>query len=219
MTLNKSLNIALPKGRILDSVLPILLKVGIEPEKSFFDSNDRKLKFKTNIDYIDIIRVRSFDVVTFLAYGAAQMAFVGSDILNEFNHAEVYSPLDLKIGNCKMVVAAEKDVIADEDPRSWSHVRVATKYPNITRKHFEVRGVQAECIKLNGAMELAPSMGLCKRIVDLVETGSTLKANGLVEVEKICEVSTRLAVNRSYMKTNLKNIQPWIGKVEEAINV
>ena len=111
MTLNKSLNIALPKGRILDSVLPILLKVGIEPEKSFFDSNNRKLKFKTNIDYIDIIRVRSFDVVTFLAYGAAQMAFVGSDILDEFNHAEVYSPLDLNIGNCKMVVAAEKNVI------------------------------------------------------------------------------------------------------------
>ena len=219
MTLNKSLNIALPKGRILDSVLPILLKVGIEPEKSFFDRNDRKLKFKTNINNIDIIRVRSFDVVTFLAYGAAQMAFVGSDILNEFNHTEVYSPLDLNIGNCKMVVAAEKDVIADEDPRSWSHVRVATKYPNITRKHFEARGVHAECIKLNGAMELAQSMGLCKRIVDLVETGSTLKANGLVVVEKICEVSTRLAVNRSYMKTNLKTIQPWIEKVEEAINV
>ena len=118
-----------------------------------------------------------------------------------------------------MVVAAEKDIIAHEDPRSWSHVRVATKYPNITRKHFEARGVHAECIKLNGAMELAPSMGLCKRIVDLVETGSTLKANGLVEVEKICEVSTRLAVNRSYMKTNLKTIQPWIEKVEEAINV
>ena len=162
MTLNKSLNIALPKGRILDSVLPILFKIGIEPEKSFFDKNNRKLKFKTNINNIEIIRVRSFDVVTFLAYGAAQMAFVGSDILNEFNHAEVYSPLDLNIGKCKMVVAAKKDVIADEDPRSWSHVRVATKYPNITRKHFEARGVHAECIKLNGAMELAPSMGLCK---------------------------------------------------------
>ena len=219
MTLNKILNIALPKGRILDAVLPILFKVGIEPEKSFFDRDDRRLKFKTNINNIDIIRVRSFDVVTFLAYGGAQMAFVGSDILNEFDHTEVYSPLDLNIGNCKMVVAAEKDVIADEDPRTWSHVRVATKYPNITKKHFEARGVQAECIKLNGAMELAPSMGLCKRIVDLVETGSTLKANGLVVVEKICDVSTRLAVNRSYMKTNLNTIQPWIKKVEEAINV
>ena len=219
MTLNKSLKIALPKGRILDSVLPILLKIGIEPEKSFFDRNDRKLKFKTNLNNIDIIRVRSFDVVTFLAYGAAQMAFVGSDILNEFNHAEVYSPLDLNIGKCKMVVAAEKKIIVNEDPRSWSHVRVATKYPNITRKHFEARGVQAECIKLNGAMELAPSMGLCKRIVDLVETGSTLVANGLVEVEKICEVSTRLAVNRSYMKTNLSVVQPWIEKIEEVINV
>ena len=146
------------------------------------------------------------------------MAFVGSDILDEFNHVEVYSPLDLNVGNCKMVVAADKEVIINEDPRSWSHVRVATKYPNITRNHFEARGVHAECIKLNGAMELAPSMGLCKRIVDLVETGSTLKANGLVEIEKICNVSTRLAVNRSYMKTNLKNIQPWIEKVGDAIN-
>ena len=218
MTLNKSLNIALPKGRILDSVLPIMLKAGIEPEKSFFNKNDRKLKFKTNLNNIDIIRVRSFDVVTFLAYGAAQMAFVGSDILDEFNHVEVYSPLDLNVGNCKMVVAADKEVITNEDPRSWSHVRVATKYPNITRNHFEARGVHAEGIKLNGAMELAPSMGLCKRIVDLVETGSTLKANGLVEIEKICNVSTRLAVNRSYMKTNLKNIQPWIEKVGDAIN-
>ena len=195
-----------------------MLKAGIEPEKSFFNKNDRKLKFKTNLNNIDIIRVRSFDVVTFLAYGAAQMAFVGSDILDEFNHVEVYSPLDLNVGNCKMVVAADKEVIINEDPRSWSHVRVATKYPNITRNHFEARGVHAECIKLNGAMELAPSMGLCKRIVDLVETGSTLKANGLVEIEKICNVSTRLAVNRSYMKTNLKNIQPWIEKVGDAIN-
>ena len=219
MTLNKSLNIALPKGRILQSVLPILSKIGIEPEKAFFDSNDRKLKFKTNMNNIDIIRVRSFDVVTFLAYGAAQIAFVGSDILNEYNHTEVYSPLDLNVGNCKMVVAAQKDIITNEDPRSWSHVRVATKYPNITRKYFEARGVHAECIKLNGAMELAPSMGLCKRIVDLVETGSTLKANGLVEIEKICDVSTRLAVNRSYWKTNLSTVQPWIDEVEEVINV
>ena len=147
------------------------------------------------------------------------MAFVGSDVLTEFNHTEVYSPFDLNIGQCRMVVAAQKETVENEDPRTWSHVRVATKYPNITRKHFVARGVHAECIKLNGAMELAPSMGLCKRIVDLVETGSTLKANGLVVVEKICEVSTRLAVNRSYMKTNLNTIQPWIEKVEEVIHV
>ena len=205
--------IALPKGRILDVILPMLSKVGIEPEESFFDIKIRKLKFKSNIQNIDIIRVRSFDVVTFLAYGAAQMAFVGSDVLSEFNHSEVYSPYDLNLGKCRMVVAAEKEMLKNEDPRTWSHVRVATKYPNITRKHFESRGVHAECIKLNGAMELAPSMGLCKRIVDLVETGSTLNANGLIEVEEICKVSTRLAINRSFLKTSSSSIQPWIDRV------
>ena len=117
-----------------------------------------------------------------------------------------------------MVVASQKEIVDNEDPRTWSHVRVATKYPNITQNYFEERGVHAECIKLNGAMELAPSMGLCKRIVDLVESGSTLKANGLVEVEEICEVSTRLAVNRSYLKTNSGIIQPWMDKIEEVIN-
>ncbi|MDA9171000.1 ATP phosphoribosyltransferase [Alphaproteobacteria bacterium] len=213
MSNNNAFTIALPKGRILDVVLPMLSKIGIEPEESFFDTKIRKLKFKSNIQNIDIIRVRSFDVVTFLAYGAAQMAFVGSDVLSEFNHSEVYSPYDLNLGKCRMVVAAEKEMLKNEDPRTWSHVRVATKYPNITRKHFESRGVHAECIKLNGAMELAPSMGLCKRIVDLVETGSTLNANGLVEVEEICKVSTRLAINRSFLKTSSSSIQPWIDRV------
>ena len=218
MNNNNNFTIALPKGRILDVVLPILKRVGIELEKSFFDEKDRKLMFKSNVNNINIIRVRSFDVVTFLAYGAAQMAFVGSDVLTEFDHSEVYSPFDLNIGKCRMVVAARKDIAVNEDPRTWSHVRVATKYPNITRKHFESRGVHAECIKLNGAMELAPSMGLCKRIVDLVESGSTLKANDLVELEEICKVSTRLAVNRSFIKTNSKTIQPWIDKVGDIIN-
>lgn len=218
MVANSNFTIALPKGRILDVVLPILTKVGIEPEASFFNKKDRRLRFNSNISNIDLIRVRSFDVVTFLAYGAAQMAFVGSDVLTEFNHSEVYSPYDLNIGKCRMVVAAQKEVVMNEDPRTWSHVRVATKYPNMTRKHFESRGVHAECIKLNGAMELAPSMGLCKRIVDLVETGSTLNANGLVEVEEICKVSTRLAVNRSFLKTNSSSIQPWIDKVGQVIN-
>ena len=213
MSNNNNFTIALPKGRILDFVLPMLSKIGIEPEASFFDKQIRKLKFNSNINNIDIIRVRSFDVVTFLAYGAAQMAFVGSDVLKEFNHSEVYSPYDLNLGKCRMVVAAEKQMLENEDPRTWSHVRVATKYPNITRKHFESRGVHAECIKLNGAMELAPSMGLCKRIVDLVETGSTLTANGLVEVEEICKVSTRLAINRSFLKTSSSLIQPWIDRV------
>ena len=123
------------------------------------------------------------------------MAFVGSDVLTEFNHTEVYSPFDLNIGQCRMVVAAQKETVENEDPRTWSHVRVATKYPNITHNYFEARGVHAECIKLNGAMEIAPNLGLCRRIVDLVETGSTLKANGLVEIAEIMTVSSRFAVN------------------------
>ena len=147
MVQNSNFTIALPKGRILDFVLPILSKAGIEPEASFFDKKDRKLRFSSNISNIDLIRVRSFDVVTFLAYGAAQMAFVGSDVLTEFNHSEVYSPYDLNIGKCRMVVAAQEEIVLKEDPRTWSHVRVATKYPNMTRKHFESRGVHAECIK------------------------------------------------------------------------
>ena len=216
---DKDIIIALPKGRILKQVLPIFDKVGIIPEKSFFNEKDRKLKFETNISNIKLIIVRSFDVATFLIYGAAHVAIIGSDVLEEFNHSEIYSPIDLQIGLCRLVVATTKEILSDEDPLTWSYVRVATKYPNLTSEHFKKRGVHADCIKLNGAMELAPSMGLCKRIVDLVETGSTLKANGLVIVEKICEVSIRLAVNRSYMKTNLNTIKPWIEKVEEAINV
>ncbi|MDG1412676.1 MAG: ATP phosphoribosyltransferase, partial [Alphaproteobacteria bacterium] len=189
--------LALPKGRILKQVLPVLARAGLEPEAAFFDSDDRRLSFCTNHDNIDIIRVRSFDVATFLAYGAAHIAIAGSDVLMEFDHPEIYAPVDLDIGECRMVVASEAHLAETEDPRSWSHVRVATKYPKVTARHFARRGVQAECIKLNGAMELAPSMGLCRRIVDLVETGSTLIANGLVEVEEITTITSRLAVNRA----------------------
>ena len=213
--MNNNFTIALPKGRILDVVLPILKRVGIEPEKSFFDEKDRKLMFKSNVNNINIIRVRSFDVVTFLAYGAAQMAFVGSDVLTEFDHSEVYSPFDLNIGKCRMVVAAQKDIAVNEDPRTWSHVRVATKYPNITRKHFESRGVHAECIKLNGAMELAPIVGLSDCIVDLVDTGNTLKANNLVPLELVQEISSRLIVNSAAFNTKHKDIKQWIQKIEQ----
>ena len=206
--------IALPKGRILKQVLPIFDKVGIIPEKSFFNEKDRKLKFETNIPNIKLIIVRSFDVATFLIYGAAHIAIIGSDVLEEFNHSEIYSPIDLKIGLCRLVVATTKEILSDEDPLTWSYVRVATKYPNLTSEHFKKRGVHADCIKLNGAMELAPSMGLCRRIVDLSESGETLKANGLIEIEEIMKVSTRLAVNRNAYKTNFKEINKIIKKFE-----
>ena len=214
---NVKLVLALPKGRILAQVLPVLARAGLEPEAAFFDSDDRRLSFRTNHENIDIIRVRSFDVATFLAYGAAHIAIAGSDVLMEFDHPEIYAPVDLGIGACRMVVASEAHLAETEDPRSWSHVRVATKYPKVTARHFARRGVQAECIKLNGAMELAPSMGLCRRIVDLVETGSTLIANGLVEVEEITTITSRLAVNRAAWKQHPVLINGWIEKIRQAV--
>ena len=215
---DKDIIIALPKGRILKQVLPIFNKIGIIPEKSFFNEKDRKLKFETNIPNIKLIIVRSFDVATFLIYGAAHIAIIGSDVLEEFNHSEIYSPIDLNIGLCRLVVATTKEILNDEDPLTWSYVRVATKYPNLTSEHFKKRGVHADCIKLNGAMELAPSMGLCRRIVDLSESGETLKANGLIEIEEIMKVSTRLAINRNAYKTNFKKMNEIIKKFEESSN-
>ena len=215
---DKNIIIALPKGRILKQVLPIFNKIGIIPEKSFFNEKDRKLKFETNIPNIKLIIVRSFDVATFLIYGAAHIAIIGSDVLEEFNHSEIYSPIDLNIGLCRLVVATTKEILNDEDPLTWSYVRVATKYPNLTSEHFKKRGVHADCIKLNGAMELAPSMGLCRRIVDLSESGETLKANGLIEIEEIMKVSTRLAINRNAYKTNFKKMNEIIKRFEECLN-
>ena len=193
--------IAVPKGRILDEALPLLAKAGIEPEAAFADADSRALKFATNQPHISLIRVRAFDVATFVAHGAAQLGIVGSDVIDEFDYSELYAPVDLKIGHCRISVAEPVDLAASDDPRSWSHVRVATKYPNLTRKYFEARGVQAECVKLNGAMELAPTLGLSNRIVDLVSSGRTLKDNGLVEVEVVAQVSARLIVNRAAFKT------------------
>ena len=207
---------ALPKGRILDEARPLLARAGIEPEAAFDDPKSRKLKFKTANLGLDLISVRSFDVATIVAFGGAHLGIAGSDVLTEFGYSEIYAPLDLQIGRCRMAVAEPKEMVAD--PRRWSHVRVATKYPEITRRHFAARGVRAECIKLNGSMELAPSLGLCQRIVDLVSTGATLKANGLVEVEQIAEVSSRLVVNRAALKTRPEEVGDWIDRFARALN-
>jgi len=137
-------------------------------------------------------------------------------VLMEFDYPEIYAPVDLGIGRCRMAVAAPPELIEAEEPARWSYVRVATKYPTITRRHFAARGVQAECIKLNGALELAPNLGLCRRIVDLVSTGATLDANGLVEVELIAEISSRLVVNRAALKTRPEEIGGWIERFREA---
>ena len=205
-----ALVMALPNGRILDEAMPLLHRVGIEPEAAFSDPNSRQLRFATSDPSLDLIRVRSFDVATFVAFGAAQLGVAGNDVLMEFDYSEIYAPLDLDIGHCHMAVAAPFDWASHEDPRSWSHLRVATKYPEITRRHFAAHGVQAECIKLNGAIELAPLLGLCRHVVDLVQTGATLKANGLVEIERIAEVSSRLIVNRPALKTRPEEVGQWI---------
>ena len=165
---------------------------------------------------MEIIRVRSFDVATFVAFGAAHLGVAGNDVLMEFDYPELYAPVDLGIGGCRLAVAAPRDLMAREDPSRWSHIRIATKYPRITQRHFAARGVQAECIKLNGAMELAPNLGLCRRIVDLVSTGSTLRANGLVEVETIAEVTSRLIVNRAALKTRPDEVGGWVERFREA---
>jgi ATP phosphoribosyltransferase len=211
-----TLILAVPKGRILEETMPLIRRAGIEPEKAFADPDSRQLRFRTNLPSLSIVSVRSFDVATFLAFGAAHLAIAGNDVLMEFNYSEIYTPLDLKVGRCHLAVAEQKELAGREDPQRWSHLRVATKYPQITRRHFAQRGVQAECIKLNGALELAPSLGLCRRIVDLVATGRTLRENGLVEVERIAEVTARLAVNRSAFKTRSSQVGEWIERFREA---
>ena len=209
---------AVPRGRVLSDVIAILREAGIDPEPAFDDPDARQLRFTTSVDSIDLIRVRSFDAATFVAFGAAPLGVAGSDVLMEFDYPEIYTPVDLGIGRCRMSVAEPAEMVESDDPGRWSHVRVATKYPETTRRHFAARGVQAECIKLNGALELAPKLGLCRRIVDLVQTGSTLKANGLVEVEKIADVSSRLVVNRAALKTRPREIGDWVGRIREIVD-
>lgn len=211
--------LALPKGRILDELRPMLDRVGIYPEAEFDNPHTRLLRFATNHPHISIIRVRSFDVATFVAFGAAHLGVAGYDVILEFDYPELYAPLDLRIGACRLAVAEPVAMVSEgDDPSRWSHIRVATKYPEITKRHFAGRGVQAECIKLNGAMELAPSLGLCRRIVDLVSTGSTLKANGLVEVEHIADITSRLVVNRTALKTRPDEMSGWIDRFREAVH-
>ena len=207
--LQSTLTFAVPKGRILDEALPVMSRAGVVPEDGFHDKANRSLSFATTREDMQLIRVRAFDVATFVAHGAAQLGIVGSDVIEEFNYSDLYAPVDLDIGHCHLSVAQPKAGLESSD--GASHLRVATKYPNITRRHFEAKGVQAECVKLNGAMELAPILGLAGRIVDLVSTGATLEQNGLVETAKIMNISARLIVNRAALKTD-----PRIAELVEA---
>jgi len=208
--------LALPKGRILGECGPFLARAGIEPTADYTDEDSRRLRFPTNHAALDVVRVRPFDVATFVAYGAAQIGICGADVLMEFDYPEIYAPLDLGIGACRVSVAAPVDEALD-DPARWSTVRVATKYPNVARRHYAARGIHAEVVHLNGAMELAPGLGLSRLIVDLVQTGSTLKANGLRETEVIAQVTSRLIVNRTALKTRAEEIGAWIARFRAAI--
>ncbi|HTW28779.1 MAG TPA: ATP phosphoribosyltransferase [Acetobacteraceae bacterium] len=209
--------LALPKGRILEECLPLLARAGIAPAPDCTDEGSRRLRFPTEDPALDVIRVRSFDVATFVAFGAAQLGICGADVLMEFDYPEIYAPLDLGIGRCRVCVAEPATTAGSDDPTRWSRVSVATKYPSITRRHMAARGVQAEIVALSGAMELAPGLGLARLIVDLVQTGSTLKANGLVETETIAHVTSRLIVNRTALKTRPEQIGAWIARFRAAL--
>ena len=215
MTVTPKFILAVPKGRILKELKPLMKKAGIAAEPDFYDEDSRALRFKTSNPTLDLIRVRAFDVATFVAYGAAHMGIAGSDVLEEFNYSEIYAPVNLGIGHCRLSVAAPAN---DTEARTAarSHIRIATKYPQLTRRHFAEQGVQAECIKLNGAMEIAPALDLAPYIVDLVSTGGTLKANGLRETETILQVSSRLVVNRTAIKTEPEALGEWVENFRKA---
>lgn len=195
--------LAVPKGRILQEVNPVFSKAGIIPEPDFFDENSRKIIFKTNLENLEMIKVRSFDVATFVKFGGADLGICGFDVLEEFSSKEIFPILDLSIGKCRLSIAGKKTLTTNNLllTTNNSHIRVATKYPSITQKYFSNLGIQAEIIKLNGSIEIAPSLNLCDVIVDLVSSGKTLQENDMIELEKILDVTSHLIVNRASFKT------------------
>lgn len=208
------LTIALPKGRILKEAVALFKKVSIDCSDVMEDS--RQLIFENKKTGIRFMVIRSQDVPTYVEYGAADIGIAGKDVLLEQTR-EVYEPLDLGIGFCRMVVAEPKDLGKKDNPQHWTRIRVATKYPNITMRHFQDKGIQVEIIKLYGSIELAPILGLSERIVDLVATGETLKRNGLVEVEELMQVTSKLICNRASLKTKPERIRELIDELKECI--
>jgi ATP phosphoribosyltransferase len=198
--MNESLTIALTKGRILKETLPLLARAGIEPLEDVGSS--RKLVFETSRAGVRLIIIRGTDVPTYVRHGAADMGVVGKDILLEHGAEGLYEPLDLGIARCRLMTAG---------PVGWqpdgARIRVATKFVNITRRHFAQQGIHAELIKLYGAMELAPIMDLADLIVDIVDTGNTLRANGMEPLEEIASISSRLVVNKAAMRSRHRAIQ------------
>ena len=212
--MNNQLTIAIPKGRILTESIELFAKIGIHLESMLEDS--RKLIFEYPEQNLRALIVRATDVPTYVEYGCADLGIVGKDTLLE-QDKDLYEPLDLKFGYCRMMVAEPVNLAKSDDPGRWSHIRVATKYPHVAEKYFASKGVQAEIIKLYGSIELGPLVGLSERIVDLVSTGETLRQNGLVEVETIAEITTRLVVNRASLKTKHGRIRGIIDGLEKVI--
>ena len=210
--------IAVPRGRIINECKKILNKTTFPPDPLLYDTETRKLTFKSKNSNINYIKVRAFDVCTFVAFGAAHIGISGDDVIQEYDYSEIYAPLNLNIGHCRLSIAAPINLLKNEDPSSWSNIRVATKYPNLTKKFFANKGVQVDPIKLNGSMELAPSLAMCRRIVDLVSSGKTLKENGLKEVETIMEVESKLIINRSAYKTKIKKIESLISEISKIVS-
>ena len=202
------LTIALSKGRILDQTLPLLGKAGISVPKSELES--RKLILDTNLSDVKVIVIRASDVPVFVQHGAADIGIAGKDVLLEHGANGIFELLDLGISKCRLMVASKKDQDLNK-----STLKVATKYVKSAKEYFYKQGKQVEVIKLYGAMELAPIVGLSDCIVDLVDTGNTLKANNLVPLELIQEISSRLIVNSAAFNTKHKDIKQWIQKIEQ----
>jgi len=214
MSMNQSLTLALSKGRIFDETLPLLEAAGItvsdDPEKS------RKLILPTSDAAIRVVIVRASDVPTYVQYGAADFGVAGKAVLLEHGGEGLYQPVDLNIAKCRMSVAGPAGFDYASAVRQGARLRVATKYLKVAREHFAAKGVHVDLIKLYGSMELGPLVGLSDAIVDLVSTGSTLRANHLVEVEQIMAISSRLVVNRAALKTKREKLQPIIEAFERA---
>ena len=202
--------LALPKGRILDETAAVFARAGYDLSPLFGDSR----KLVHDCGPLRVLVLRSSDVPTYVAHGAADLGVAGSDVLDEEGR-ELYEPLDLQIGRCRMIVAERADARGRADAQS--HLRIATKYPRTTRAYLSRRGITAEVIELSGAIELGPLTGLCDRIVDITQTGETLRQNGLVEVDTIAEVSSRLVVNPARLKLDGERLGPLIDALEAAV--
>jgi len=209
-----NLTVAIPKGRNLKPTIEIFKRVGIDLSASLAD--DRKLIFKDEKTGVSGIIVRDTDIPVYVENGAADIGISGKDQLEE-QERNIYELLDLGYGKCRLVLAEPKELKEKDDPSRWTNIRIATKFTNLTSKYFLERGIHVEIIKLYGSIEIAPLVGLSERVIDLVSTGSTLKANGLVEVETIMDVSARLIVNRASLKTKHELISGLTKKIEDSL--